>query len=86
MKLYLIDWNNEREMIGAFNGDTLEQEFNTSKKMLSWSLEHQMKISGVKSFEIEFLKDHEELNKLREQRGLETKPTFDKYIKEKGYL
>ena len=86
MKLYLIDWNNEQEMIGAFNGDTLEQEFNTSKKMLSWNLKHLMEIRGEKSFEIEFLKDHEELNKLREQRGFKTKPTFDKYIKEKGCL
>ena len=68
-------------MIGAFDGDTLEQAFNNTKRMLSWSLKHLMEIRNVKSFEIEFLKDHEELNRLREQRGFETKPTFDKYIK-----
>lgn len=81
MKLYLLDWESS-DMIGGFNGDTLTQVFNTDKKLLSFSIQHIMKLKHVKSCEIEFLASHEELNNLRRSRNLETKPTYDVWIKE----
>lgn len=81
MKLYLLDWDSS-DMIGGFNGDTLEQCFNTEKKLLSWSIQHFLEMNHVKSCEVEFLASHEELNNLRRSKNLETKPTFDAWFKE----
>lgn len=81
MKLYLLEWDST-DMIGGFNGDTLVQCFNNDKKFLSSEIQHFLEMNHVKSCEIEFLVSHEELNNLRRSRNLETKPTFEVWIKE----
>lgn len=78
-KLYLIDWDSS-DMIGGFDGNTLNQCFNTDKKLLSWSIQHYLEMEHIKSCEIEFLESHEELNNLRRSRNLETKPTYDVWL------
>lgn len=74
MKLYLLDWKNgdwKTGMIGGFHGEDLHQIFNTSKGTLLNSIEDAMETYGVKSFEIEIIHSHEELNKMRKDRGLD---------------
>lgn len=61
-------------MIGGFDGNTLEQCFNTTSKLLCWSLQHTMELKGASSLEIQFLKSHKELNKLRKKNNIEEKP------------
>lgn len=74
MKIYLLDWQNG--MVGIFRGDNFEQVSNTSKEMLLWSLQHLMGVYKTDSFEISFLKSHEELNNKRREAGIGTKPTW----------
>ena len=71
MKLYLLNWEND--MIGGFHGENLHQIFNTSKETLFFSIEDAMETYNVKSFEIEIIHSHEELNKMRKDRGLDIK-------------
>lgn len=69
MKLYLLKWDSG--MIAGFHGEDLHQIFNTSKDKLFYSIEGTMETYGVKSFEIEIIHSHEELNKMRKDRGLD---------------
>ena len=79
MKIYLLEWE-DSDMIGGFYGDSLEQCFNTTKSLLSFSLQHTMELKKAKSIEIEYIKSHSELNEMRKQRNMEQKPLLDTYI------
>ena len=72
MKIYLINWENNN-MIGGFYEDSLEQAFNSYESTLAWSLQLIMNMHHVKSIEIEFLSNHDELNKLRKSRQIKQK-------------
>ena len=69
MKLYLLKWDSG--MIGGFHGEDLHQIFNTSKETLFSNIKDTMETYAVKSFEIEIIHSHEELNKMRKDRGLD---------------
>ena len=79
MKIYLLEWE-DCDMIGGFYDDSLEQCFNTTKSLLSFSLQHTMELKKAKSIEIEYIKSHSELNEMRKQRNMEQKPLLDTYI------
>lgn len=78
-KIFLLEWENNN-MVGGFDGKTLDQCFNTDSKLLCWSLQHTMELKGVSSLEIQFLKSHKELNELRKKNNIEEKPLFDEYL------
>lgn len=79
MKIYLLEWENS-DMIGGFYADSLEQCFNTNKNLLSFSLQHTMELKKEKSIEIQYIKSHSELNKMRKQRHMDGKPLLDDYL------
>lgn len=77
-KLYVLDWGNG--MIGIFKGSNLSQVMNNTKSMLAWSLKYAMELYDCNGCEVEFLESREQLNKLRIEKGLNKKPTFDEYL------
>lgn len=77
-KLYVLDWDNG--MIGIFKGSNLSQVMNNTKSMLDWSLKYAMELYDCNGCEVEFLESREQLNKLRIEKGLNKKPTFDEYL------
>lgn len=78
IKLYILDWGNG--MVGIFRDSDLSQAANTTKKLFVWSLKHVMNLDRCNSIEIQFLENREELQRMREERGLERKPTLDEYL------
>lgn len=77
-KFYILDWGNG--MVGIFRDSDLSQVDNSSKNMFCWSLKHVTNLYGCSEATIQFLENREELQRLREERGLERKPTLDEYL------
>lgn len=77
-KLYILDWKNG--MVGIFRGSDLSQVDNGSKDSLLMSLKHLSNVYETKELIIEFLESREQLQELRESRGLERKPTFEEWL------
>lgn len=80
MKFLLLYWD-DGDMIGIFKETNLEQVMNTSKRMLADNLLYLKDLYHCGTLELEFISSHDELNKMRVSRGMEKKPTFDKYLK-----
>lgn len=74
MKLYLLNWGNG--MIGGFHGKDLHQIFNTSKNLLFACIEQVIENYNVISIEIEIIHSHDELNKMRQDMGLDIRGYF----------
>ena len=82
--LYILDWGNG--MVGIFKGSTLGQCNNGSKSSFISDLKYVMRLYNMNnSANIHFLESREELQKLREERGLEKKPTLDEYLAQQGF-
>lgn len=77
-KLYILDWKNG--MVGIFRDSDLSQVDNGSKDSFLMSLKHLSNVYETKEFTIEFLESREQLQELRESRGLEKKPTLDEWL------
>lgn len=77
---YVLDWGNG--MVGIFRGSTLSQVCNGSKECFFDELKYAMRICDAETANIHYLSSHEELNRIREQRNIERKPTMDKYLAE----
>ena len=82
--LYILKWE-DCDMIGIFRGSDLSLVSNSTESMFFWSLQHVMNIYNCKDITIHIIKSREELQNLRRQRGLKTKPTLDEYLKEQGF-
>lgn len=77
-KFYILDWGNG--MVGIFRDSDLSQVDNSSKNMFCWSLKYVMNLYGCSEATILFLENREELQRMREERGLERVPTLDEYL------
>lgn len=75
---YVLDWENG--MVGIFRGSTLSQINNGSKEDFFGDLKYVMRLYDAESANIHYLSSHEELNRMREQRNIERKPTLDNYL------
>lgn len=75
---YVLDWGNG--MVGIFRGSTLGQANNGSKEHFFDDLKYVMRLYDAETANIHYLSSHEELNRMREERNLERKPTLDKYL------
>lgn len=75
---YVLDWGNG--MVGIFRGSTLGQANNGSKEHFFDDLKYVMRLYNSESANIHYLSSHEELNRMREQRNIERKPTLDEYL------
>lgn len=75
---YVLDWGNG--MVGILRGSTLDQVNNGSKEHFFDDLKYVMRLYKTESANIHYISSHEELNRMREQRNIERKPTLDKYL------
>ena len=71
MKLYLVNWGNG--MIGGFREENLEQTFNTSRNMVSWSINHYKELYEITGELNEVYITYEQLNRMRTERSFELK-------------
>lgn len=75
---YVLDWGNG--MVGIFRGSTLSQASNGSKECFFDDLKYVMREYDAETAKIHYLSSHEELNRMREERNIERKPTLDDYL------
>lgn len=77
---YVLDWGNG--MVGIFRGSSLGQVSNGSKERFFDDLKYVMNLCDAEIAKIHCLSSHEELNRMREERNIERKPTLDDYLKD----
>ena len=79
MKFWLLYWD-DNDMVGIFKDTNLEQVMNTSKRLFADNLAYLKDLYHCDTLELEFINSHDELNKMRIDRGMKKKPTFNKYL------
>ena len=82
--LYILEWEG-CNMVGIFRGSDLNQVDNSSKESFLSALKHVTRLYSMDEVKMHFLSSHEELNRLREQRGLESKLVLDEWLKQQGF-
>ena len=79
MKFWLLYWD-DSDMVGIFFFFYLEQVMNTSKRLFADNLSYLKDLYHCDTLELGFVSSHDELNKMRIDRGMKKKPTFGKYL------
>ena len=80
MKFWLLYWD-DSDMVGIFKDTNLEQVMNTSKRLFADNLSYLKDLYHCDTLELGFINSHDELNKMRINRGMKKKPTFSEYLK-----
>jgi hypothetical protein len=79
MKFLLLCWD-DSDMVGIFKDTNLEQVMNTSKRLFADNLSYLKDLYHCDTLEFGFINSHDELNKMRIERGMKKKPTFSNYL------
>jgi hypothetical protein len=66
-EIYLLDWGNDKELVGVFRGSNLCQIANTGKSILLDYLRDELKRCDNNKITIHILESYDELQKLREE-------------------
>ena len=79
MKFWLLYWD-DNDMVGIFKDTNLEQVMNTLKRLFADNLSYLKDLYHCDTLELVFVSSHDELNKMRIDRGMKKKPTFSNYL------